>query len=120
MNGFWDQMIFDNPLKRYIFVLIAIVIGLLFKRIFSKFVAGQLFRGAAALDKGIDKVIICQAPAGAAGNFSDSFYYDCSASISCDSLPLWNLKCLKFLLRTLCMELPKPFSLSFLFGCCCD
>ena len=55
MNGFWDQMIFDNPLKRYVFVLIAIVIGLLVKRIFSKFVAGQLFRGAAALDKGIDK-----------------------------------------------------------------
>ena len=55
MNGFWDQMIFDNPLKKYVFVLIAIVIGLLVKRIFSKFVAGQLFRGAAALDKGIDK-----------------------------------------------------------------
>jgi MscS family membrane protein len=55
MNGFWDQMIFDNPLKKYLFVFIAIGIGLLFKRIFSKFVAGQLFRGAAALDKGIDK-----------------------------------------------------------------
>lgn len=55
MNGFWDQMIFDNPLKKYVFVLIAILIGLLFKRILSKFIAGQLFRGAAALDKGIDK-----------------------------------------------------------------
>ncbi|HEY2348430.1 MAG TPA: mechanosensitive ion channel domain-containing protein [Puia sp.] len=55
MNGFWDQMIFDNPLKKYLFVLIAIGFALLFKRIFSKFVAGQLFRGAAALDKGIDK-----------------------------------------------------------------
>jgi MscS family membrane protein len=55
MNGFWDQMIFDNPLKKYLFVFIAIGIALLFKRIFSRFVAGQLFRGAAALDKGIDK-----------------------------------------------------------------
>jgi MscS family membrane protein len=55
MNGFWDQMIFDNPLKKYLFVLIAVGFALLFKRIFSKFVAGQLFRGAAALDKGIDK-----------------------------------------------------------------
>jgi MscS family membrane protein len=55
MNGFWDQIIFDNSLKKYLFVFITIVIGLLFKRIFSRFVAGQLFRGAAALDKGIDK-----------------------------------------------------------------
>jgi MscS family membrane protein len=55
MNGFWNQLVFDNPLKKYLFVFIAIVIGLLFKRIFSKFVAGQLFRAATALDKGIDK-----------------------------------------------------------------
>jgi len=55
MNGFWDQVYFDNPLKKYFFVFIAICIGFLFKRIFSKFVAGHLFRAAARLDKGIDK-----------------------------------------------------------------
>jgi len=55
MNGFWNQMVLDNPVKKYLFVLIAIFMGILFKRIFSKFVAGQLFRAAAALDKRIDK-----------------------------------------------------------------
>lgn len=55
MNGFWNQLIFDNPLRKYLFVLIAILIGLLFKRLFSKFVAGLLFRAAATLGKGIDK-----------------------------------------------------------------
>jgi MscS family membrane protein len=55
MNEFWNQIVLDNPVKKYLFVFIAIVIGLLFKRIFSKFVAGQLFRAAATLGKGIDK-----------------------------------------------------------------
>ncbi len=55
MNGFWNQLIFDNPLKKYLFVFIAIGFCLLIKRILSKFIAGQLFRAAATLDKGIDK-----------------------------------------------------------------
>jgi MscS family membrane protein len=55
MNGFWNQIIFDNPVKKYIFVFIAIAISILLRRIISKFVAGQLFRGAKAIDKGLDK-----------------------------------------------------------------
>ena len=55
MNEFWNQIILDNPLRKYVFVFIAILIGLLFKRIFSKFVAGLLFRAATTLGKGIDK-----------------------------------------------------------------
>ncbi len=55
MDGFWNQLVFDNPVKKYLFVFIAILIGLVFKRIFSKFIAGQLFRAAATLGKGIDK-----------------------------------------------------------------
>jgi MscS family membrane protein len=55
MNGFWNQMVFDNPLRKYLFVLIAIILGIIFKRIFSKFIAGLLFRAAATLDKRIDK-----------------------------------------------------------------
>jgi MscS family membrane protein len=55
MNGFWDQLVFDNQVKKYLFVFIAIALGFLLKRLFSRFVAGQLFRAAAALDKGIDK-----------------------------------------------------------------
>jgi len=55
MNEFWNQIIFDNPVKKYVFVFIAILVGLLFKRIFSKYVAGLLFRAATALGKDIDK-----------------------------------------------------------------
>jgi MscS family membrane protein len=55
MNDFWNRVILDNPLRKYIFVCIAILIGLLFKRVFSKFVAGLLFRAASRLGKGIDK-----------------------------------------------------------------
>jgi MscS family membrane protein len=55
MNDFWNQLVFDNPLKKYVFVFIAIASGILVKRIFSRFVAGRLFRAASALNKGIDK-----------------------------------------------------------------
>ena len=55
MNEFWNHLVLDNPLRKYLFVCIAILIGLLFKRIFSKFVAGLLFRAAATLGKGVDK-----------------------------------------------------------------
>jgi MscS family membrane protein len=48
-------MVFDNPLKKYLFVFIAIALGILLKRIISKFIAGQLFRAAATMGKGIDK-----------------------------------------------------------------
>jgi MscS family membrane protein len=55
MNGFWNQLVFDNPIKKYLFVFIAIFIAIILKRLLSRFVAGQLFRGAKALDKGLDK-----------------------------------------------------------------
>jgi MscS family membrane protein len=55
MDGFWNQLVFDNPVKKYFFVFIALIVGLIFKRIFSKFVAGQLFRAATTMGKGIDK-----------------------------------------------------------------
>ena len=55
MHDFWNQLVFDNPVKKYVFVFIAIALGILVKRIFSRFVAGRLFRAASALDKGIDK-----------------------------------------------------------------
>jgi MscS family membrane protein len=55
MNGFWNQLVFDNPVKKYLFVLIAILLGIMLRRIISRFVAGQLFRAASAFDKGIDK-----------------------------------------------------------------
>jgi MscS family membrane protein len=55
MNGFWNQLVFDNPIKKYLFVFIAIFIVIVLKRLASRFIAGQLFRGAKALDRGLDK-----------------------------------------------------------------
>jgi MscS family membrane protein len=55
MNGFWNQLVFDNPVKKYLFVFIAVFLVILLKRLISKFVAGQIFRGARTLDKGLDK-----------------------------------------------------------------
>jgi MscS family membrane protein len=55
MNGFWNQLVFDNPIKNYLYVFIAVAVAILLKRLLSRFVAGQIFRGAKALDKGLDK-----------------------------------------------------------------
>jgi MscS family membrane protein len=55
MNGFWNQLVFDNPIKKYLFVFISITVVILLKRLVSRFIAGQLFRGAKTLDKGLDK-----------------------------------------------------------------
>jgi MscS family membrane protein len=55
MNGFWNQLVFDNPIKKYLFVFIAISVVIALKRLVSRFIAGQLFRGAKTLDKGLDK-----------------------------------------------------------------
>ncbi len=55
MNDFWNQLILDNPVKSYAYVVIAVIVGLLFKRIASRFIAGQLFRAASSLDTSLDK-----------------------------------------------------------------
>ncbi|HZK63675.1 MAG TPA: mechanosensitive ion channel domain-containing protein [Puia sp.] len=55
MNGFWNRLIFDNPVKSFLFVVIAIGTALLIKRIMSRYIAGQLYRLASTLDPGIDK-----------------------------------------------------------------
>ena len=55
MNDFWNQVILSNPLRKYLFVAIAIIIGLLFKRIISRFIAGLLYRIANKIGSGIDK-----------------------------------------------------------------
>jgi len=55
MNDFWNQIILSNPLRRYLFVAIAIIVGLIFKRLLSKFVAGLLYRAARIAGAGLDK-----------------------------------------------------------------
>src|ERR1700730_12162929 len=55
MHDFWDQIILSNPLRKYLFVVIAILVGLLFKRFLSKYIAGLLYRVAGNVGSGIDK-----------------------------------------------------------------
>jgi MscS family membrane protein len=55
MNEFWNQVVFDNPVRNYFFVVLAIVVGIAFKRVLSRFIAGQLFRVASSIDSGLDK-----------------------------------------------------------------
>lgn len=55
MNDFWNQVFLSNPVKRYLFVVIAILIGLLFRRLLSKFIAEFLYSVASRLGTGLDK-----------------------------------------------------------------
>ncbi len=55
MNDFLNHIILSNPIRKYLFVIIAILIGLIFKRILSKFIAGLLYRLASTVGSGLDK-----------------------------------------------------------------
>ncbi|HMH35215.1 MAG TPA: mechanosensitive ion channel domain-containing protein [Puia sp.] len=55
MPDFWNQVILSNPVKRYIFVATAIILGLLFRRILSRYLAGLLFRVVKRIGSGVDK-----------------------------------------------------------------
>jgi MscS family membrane protein len=55
MKDIWNRLVFDNPLKSYLLVVITIGVAFLFKRILSRYVAGQLYRAASTLDHGLDK-----------------------------------------------------------------
>src|SRR6516165_7488743 len=55
MPDFWNQYILDNPVRSYVFIAIAILGGLLFKRIFSRFVGGILHRVVQKMAAGVDK-----------------------------------------------------------------
>jgi MscS family membrane protein len=55
MNEFWNQLLLDNKVRSYCFVALAIIIGIIFKRILSRFIAGQLFRLASSMDSSLDK-----------------------------------------------------------------
>ncbi len=55
MNDLWNQIVFNNPVKSYVFVVLTVLIGLGLKRILSRLIAGQLFRAASLLDAGLDK-----------------------------------------------------------------
>lgn len=55
MHDFWDQIILGNPIRKYIFVLIAILVGIMFKRIISRFIAGLLYRIVKRISADVDR-----------------------------------------------------------------
>jgi MscS family membrane protein len=55
MYDFWNQVILDNPLKKYLLVFSAIIVILFMKRIFSRIIASLLFRLVKRMATGIDK-----------------------------------------------------------------
>jgi MscS family membrane protein len=55
MHNFWNQIILGNPVLRYVIVAGAILLGILFKRLISRIIAGLLYRMAKRLAPGSDK-----------------------------------------------------------------
>ena len=55
MPDFWNQMVLDNPVRKYAFVAIAIVAGLILKRMLSRFFAGLLHSLVEKFATGVDK-----------------------------------------------------------------
>ena len=55
MDKFLDTMIFDNPVRAYLIVIGTVLFVLLFKRFFSKYIAGLLFLLVRQVAKGLDK-----------------------------------------------------------------
>jgi MscS family membrane protein len=55
MHDFWDQVVFSNPLKKYLGVVITILLALILKRLLSRYISGLLFRIVKRYSSGIDK-----------------------------------------------------------------
>ncbi|HVM86548.1 MAG TPA: mechanosensitive ion channel domain-containing protein [Puia sp.] len=55
MHDFWNQVFFSNPLKKYVGVVITILLALTLKRLLSRYIAGLLFRVVKKVSSGIDK-----------------------------------------------------------------
>ena len=55
MHDFWNQVIFNNPLKRYIIVAATILFVIILKRFISRLIARLIFRMVKKLDSGLDK-----------------------------------------------------------------
>lgn len=55
MKSFLDQMILDNPVRIYLIVAGILLFAFLFKRFFSKYLAGLIFRGVRRIAAGVDR-----------------------------------------------------------------
>ncbi len=55
MHDFWNQVILSNSVRKYFIVAGTILLGILFKRIISRFIAGFLYRLVNKMATGLDK-----------------------------------------------------------------
>jgi MscS family membrane protein len=55
MYDFWNQLIFDNPLKKYVIIAGTILLVILLRRLISLGIARMLFQLIRKMDSGLDK-----------------------------------------------------------------
>ncbi|MGZ5134165.1 MAG: hypothetical protein ACXWCG_03400, partial [Flavitalea sp.] len=56
MDSFLDMVFFDNSLRSYLYVLLAVFLAVVLKRFVSRYAAGLLFRIVKKLATGVDKL----------------------------------------------------------------
>src|SRR5579859_4352539 len=69
MHDFWNQIIFSNPLKRYIIIASTILFVIILKRFISRLIAMLIFRLIRKMGPGTDKSAFGDLVVGPIGNF---------------------------------------------------
>ncbi|MDP4148484.1 MAG: mechanosensitive ion channel [Bacteroidota bacterium] len=69
MHDFWSQLIFDNPLKRYVFIVGTILLVIILKRWISLLIARFLFQFIRKIDAGLDSSSFLALVVGPIGTF---------------------------------------------------
>jgi MscS family membrane protein len=69
MYDFWNQLVFDNPLKKYLLIVGTILLVILLKRIISRLIARFLFRFIKRVDGGLDESVFLNLVVGPIGIF---------------------------------------------------
>ncbi|HWK05433.1 MAG TPA: mechanosensitive ion channel domain-containing protein [Puia sp.] len=69
MHDFWNQVIFSNPLKRYIIVAATILFVIILKRFISRLIAHLIFRFIRRVDSAMDKSSFVDLVVGPIGTF---------------------------------------------------
>jgi MscS family membrane protein len=69
MHDFWNQVVFNNPLKSYVIIAGTILLAILLKRLISVLIARFLFRFINKIDAGLDKASFVNLVIGPIGIF---------------------------------------------------
>src|SRR5882757_1588567 len=69
MHDFWNQVIFNNPLKTYIIVAATILFVIILKRFISRLIARLIFRFVRRMGSGLDKSAFVDLVVGPIGTF---------------------------------------------------